>query len=47
MAQQPKSVFNDVTEEELKKIRRDYPTPPFKVDAKKKNGKYDVTITKN
>ena len=48
MAQKATGVFNDVTEEQLKKIRKDFPTPPFNVDAKKKsNGKFDVTITKN
>lgn len=39
-------VFRGVTEEQLAKIRKDYPPATFNVEATKKNGTYDVTITK-
>ena len=46
VVQQPVSVFDDVTEDQLGKIRQDFPSPPFDVKATKKNGTYDVRITK-
>jgi hypothetical protein len=47
MAAKPKAkIFRGVSDDELKKIRKDHPEKTFDIQVTKLNGTSDVTITK-